>query len=60
MADEIRTTREQALLYAAENVLASWAIVKASDGKLGGCGLPEALKELDAACDAYEELDQHA
>ena len=50
-------TREQRLLFAAEDVLARWAIIRASDGKLGGCGLADALKALDIACAAYEELD---
>ena len=31
------TDRELALLCAAEDVLARWAIVRVSDGKLGAC-----------------------
>jgi len=50
----VTTAREATLLNAAEEVLARWAIVRASNGALGGCGLPEALRKLDLACDAYE------
>lgn len=48
------TARERSLLDAAEEVLARWALVRVSDGKLGGCGMPDALRKLDLACDAYQ------
>lgn len=48
------TARERSLLDAAEEVLARWTLVRVSDGKLGGCGMPDALRKLDLACDAYQ------
>lgn len=54
--------RERILLDAAEEVLTRWAIVRTTNGKLGACGMPEALRALDLACDAYqpEECDSPA
>jgi hypothetical protein len=50
-----RACRERALLCAAEDVLSRWAVVRASGGYLGACGMPDALKALDVACGAYPE-----
>lgn len=54
MSNPQTTARERYLLDTAEEVLARWAIVRATDGKLGGCGMPEALRKMDLACDAYQ------
>jgi hypothetical protein len=53
------SARERELLDAAEDVVTRWAIVRVSGGQVGACGMPDALRRLDLATDAYsvEEME---
>ena len=51
----IGESRERGLLDAAEDVLSRWSIIRASNGALGSCGMPDALKLLEQACEAYQD-----
>jgi hypothetical protein len=45
------------LIFAAEDVAARWSVIRATDGKLGSCGLPEALASLGLALDDLDPED---
>ena len=54
---EVLGGRELKLLGAAMDVLARWALIRATGGELGACGLPGALDDLSAATDLYPEIE---